>query len=166
MNLDIDDKDIAILSELRQNSRISMRKIAEQVGMHPNTVFQRIARLERIKIIKGYRADIDFERLGYSFCAVVMLKAADQYLSMGEDIWSKFDFPEIEAFYRLAGDNDCCMVIRAKTLEDFNRILNGILSKGMVRTTSNVVLEIEKPPFSYNPLLKPKEYVYKQPSSK
>lgn len=154
-NPEVDIKDIAILSQLRENAKKSIRGIAEEVGLHPNTVLQRITRLEKLKIIKGYRVELDFDKLGYSYCAIVMMKAADDYLNICRDaIIEKLNIPEIQAFYRVTGDNDWCAIIRAKTQKDFARILEEILSKGTVRTTSYVVLDIEKRPFAFNPFSK------------
>jgi len=151
----VDNKDLAILSGLRENCRLSLRELAEKVDMHPNTVFQRITRLEKLGIIRAYRAELDFDKLGYSYCAIVMMKASDGYLNVCRDaIIEKLDIPEIQAFYRVTGDNDWCAVIRAKSQKDFARILEEILSKGTVRTTSYVVLDIEKRPFVFNPFLK------------
>ena len=156
-NLRMDKKDVAILSELRENSRMTIRELAEKVDMHPNTVFQRITRLEELKIIRGYRAELDFDRLGYSYCAIIMMKASEEHLNISsEDIKEEFNIPEIQALYRITGDNDWCAIIRAKSQKDFARILELILSKGTVRTTSYVVLDIEKRPFVFNPFLKNK----------
>lgn len=152
---EVDYKDIAIIAELRANARMPVREIAGRVGLHPNTVFQRIARLEDIGIIKGYRAELDFDRLGYPYCAIVMMKASDDYLNASfEDMKKKLDIPEIQTFYNITGDNDWCAIVRARSQGDFARILNEILSRGAVRTTSYIVLNVEKRPLAFNPLFR------------
>lgn len=153
IGLNVDEKDLAILAELRQNSRIPIREIAERVGMHPNTVFQRIARLEKLKIIRGYRADIDFDKLGYSYCAVVMMKAANRYVNV-DNLWREINIPEIQTFYRITGESDWVATVRAKSQREFAAVIGNISSRGFVKTVSHIILGTERDPFAYNPFIK------------
>ena len=159
----VDEKDIAILAELRKNSRESVKEIAENTDMHPNTVFQRIARLEKLKIIRGYNADIDFEKLGYGFHALVMMKSANKYVNV-DNLWKEFGAAEIEAFYKITGDSDWAALIRTKSQKDFAEVIENILSEGSVKTISHIILNTEKGPPEYNPFLKPEiGKLYKPP---
>jgi len=63
---DIDDVDKAILHALQQDARnISSGDIAERVGTSGSTVRKRIQRLESDEVIKGYSAEIDYQKSGY-----------------------------------------------------------------------------------------------------
>jgi len=63
---DVDDVDRAILYALQTDARnTSSEEIAEQVGIAGSTVRKRIGRLESTGVIKGYSADIDYQRSGY-----------------------------------------------------------------------------------------------------
>ncbi|MFT4307299.1 MAG: Lrp/AsnC family transcriptional regulator [Microbacterium sp.] len=61
----IDETDMALLRELAADSRLSQRALARQVNMSAPAVAERIARLERLGVIKGYSVDIDWDRLGF-----------------------------------------------------------------------------------------------------
>ncbi|MFO7834671.1 MAG: Lrp/AsnC family transcriptional regulator [Halohasta sp.] len=63
---EIDDVDRAIIHALQEDARnMSSGDIAERTGTSDSTVRKRIQRLEADEIIKGYSADVDYERSGY-----------------------------------------------------------------------------------------------------
>jgi DNA-binding Lrp family transcriptional regulator len=63
---DVDDIDRAILHALQEDARnISSDEIGERVGIAGSTVRKRIGRLESAGVIKGYSADVDYQRSGY-----------------------------------------------------------------------------------------------------
>src|SRR5262252_8962298 len=51
---DLDDLDLALLRSLADNARQSQRALARQIEMSPPAVADRLARLERSGIIRGY----------------------------------------------------------------------------------------------------------------
>lgn len=59
----LDSTDIAILRSLQEDARLSLRDIAKRAGVSAPTVAARLATLEDLGIVKGYRAVIDPERL-------------------------------------------------------------------------------------------------------
>lgn len=61
----IDGIDIAILSKLAENGRISLIDIAKGIKLTPNAVKQRIKNLEKKGIIIGYRAIVNYTKLGF-----------------------------------------------------------------------------------------------------
>ena len=63
--LSIDDVDRKILSELMRDCRRSYRSIARRTGVSVGTALNRIRRLEKSGVIKGYSALLDHEKLGY-----------------------------------------------------------------------------------------------------
>jgi DNA-binding Lrp family transcriptional regulator len=63
---DIDDVDRAILYALQEDARnMSSGDIAQRTGTSDSTVRKRIQRLESDGVIKGYSANIDYQRSGY-----------------------------------------------------------------------------------------------------
>lgn len=61
----LDELDLALLDALASDARLSKRALARVVGMSPPAVADRIERLERAGIIRGYRVDVDWAALGY-----------------------------------------------------------------------------------------------------
>ncbi len=68
--ISIDKLGLGILKELSYNAKVSIVEIGEKVGVIPNTVKYRIKKLRQAKIIKAFRADIDFNLLGYKWFKV------------------------------------------------------------------------------------------------
>jgi DNA-binding Lrp family transcriptional regulator len=63
---DIDDVDRAILYALQEDARnMSSGEIAERTGTSDSTVRKRIRRLEASGVIRGYTAEVDYQRAGY-----------------------------------------------------------------------------------------------------
>ncbi len=60
-----DQNDFNILKELSKNARISTVQIAKNLKIPQTTVSSKIKNLEKRKIILGYRAEINFIKLGY-----------------------------------------------------------------------------------------------------
>ncbi|MDA3836049.1 MAG: winged helix-turn-helix transcriptional regulator [Nanoarchaeota archaeon] len=68
MNINIKDK--KILHELEKDARITNSQIAKKVGLSKDAVGYRIKQLEEKELIRGYRAIVDVNRLGYNLFRV------------------------------------------------------------------------------------------------
>ena len=63
---EIDDVDRAVLYALQADARnTSSGDIAQRTGTSDSTVRKRIQRLESDEVIKGYSADVDYQKSGY-----------------------------------------------------------------------------------------------------
>jgi len=63
--VELDDIDRKLLFLLCEDPRVSQRQLAREVGMSPPAVGERIARLERQQLIRGYTTIVDWSALGY-----------------------------------------------------------------------------------------------------
>lgn len=69
----MDNYDLKILSLLQKDSRMSVKNIADKINLSAPTVKARIEKLEKEKIIMGYRVNINLEKLGFSFLCFICL---------------------------------------------------------------------------------------------
>ena len=99
----LDAHDGKILAELQQDARITMAELGRRVHLSQPAVTERVRKLELQGVIKGYRAVVDYQRLGYGIRALVrvgrveyarMLKLIEQTAEVvnawnvtGEDSW-------------------------------------------------------------------------------
>jgi len=60
----LDKKDGTILDMLSRNARVPVTDIAKRLGISNTATKKRIGRLEKNGIIRGYRADLDFQMIG------------------------------------------------------------------------------------------------------
>lgn len=69
--MELDRTDIEILRLMQNNARLSFRELAKTIGVSVPTISAHINTLEQLGILRGYRADIDPERLHES--SIVLL---------------------------------------------------------------------------------------------
>jgi Lrp/AsnC family leucine-responsive transcriptional regulator len=67
----IDDIDLRILDMLQRNGKLSQAKIAGAVGLTTPSVNERIKKMERHGMIKGFVALLDHEKMGLPLTAYV-----------------------------------------------------------------------------------------------
>ncbi|MBW2976981.1 Lrp/AsnC family transcriptional regulator [Candidatus Woesearchaeota archaeon] len=67
---DLDNKDILLLSCISSNARIPVVKLSRTLNLNASSVIYKIKKLEKKEIILGYRAMIDFGKLGYEYYKV------------------------------------------------------------------------------------------------
>lgn len=65
--IDVDKKDLEILKLLSKDARIPIIKISKKLDMNATTVANRIRKLERDKIILGYKLLFGFNKIGYGY---------------------------------------------------------------------------------------------------
>jgi Lrp/AsnC family transcriptional regulator for asnA, asnC and gidA len=123
-----DQIDIAIIRLLAQDARTSVRKLARAVGMSAPAVAERIGRLERAGVIRGYRAELDRSLLGFPlvvYVGVVAVQGADQPRVVG----ALRAMPEVEDVRIVTGPKDLLVRLRVRDHEHlrdclFDRIWN------------------------------------------
>lgn len=72
----LDDVNVRLLAELQADARLSLAELGRRVGLSPPAVAERVARLERERVILGYHARLDPRALGYALSAVIRAKPA------------------------------------------------------------------------------------------
>ena len=150
--MSFDNTDLKILSELHEDSNRPVRLIAEKLKMHPNTLLQRIKRLENDGIVKGYRAELDFVKLGLQVHAFIMIRVKKSGLQDRKPLEEIASFPEVTCLYETTGTNDCIAAVRAKNMDEMVAILRRIQNqKAVTRTATSFVLVKYKDEIKYDP---------------
>ncbi|MGE4253401.1 MAG: Lrp/AsnC family transcriptional regulator [Parvibaculaceae bacterium] len=136
----IDGKDREILNILRDDARISAKALAARVGLARSSLRERIARLEKAGVIRGYRADIADTSLAAVACLLVKLKQTPS----PQVIVRLKRLPEVRRCLSLAGELDLLIDIAAETLARLNQIRDEIANfPEVAETTTAVVLRQE-----------------------
>lgn len=79
----MDETDVKILKILQQNGRISMKDLGKLVALSPPAVTERVKKLEENNIITGYRATINYEKIGRPISVIINV-------DMNVDMHNKF----------------------------------------------------------------------------
>jgi len=69
----MDAIDYQIIKILQERGRIPVKKLAEIVSLTPPAVAERIKKLEESGVIIGYRAIVDYKKLGRSIKAIIIV---------------------------------------------------------------------------------------------
>ena len=145
----MDRKDRQILGLLERNARLGYGEIGTAVGLAGSSVHDRVRKLEKQGIVKGYRAEVDFEAAGLPITAIVSLALRP---ASPADIPAKVaEFELVESCYSVAGDNSYALVVRAPSTKDLEELLDALRAKLEVVTRSTVVLST---PFQHRPMLR------------
>ncbi|MBI2631512.1 AsnC family transcriptional regulator [Candidatus Pacearchaeota archaeon] len=70
--VDVDNTDVNILKQMANDARISLIDLSEKFKLTPKTIRNRIKRLEKEKVILGYKININFQKLGYEYYKVLL----------------------------------------------------------------------------------------------
>jgi Lrp/AsnC family leucine-responsive transcriptional regulator len=144
---ELDGTDRQIIALLADDARTSQRQLARQLNMSPPAVGDRIARLERAGVIRGYTVRIGWPALGYvtAYLAVTAVQGADQ----AAIIRALHQLPEVEEILVITGSMDLLTRLRVR---DHNHLRQLLLSQvwqidGVQRTETFVELATmpEKP---------------------
>jgi DNA-binding Lrp family transcriptional regulator len=142
----IDELDSRILGLLISDARFSAREVAHRLGVSTSTVTSRMERLRKSEIIRGFAADVDYQKLGYELTVVTeILVSKGKLLEMEREI---ANLSGVCAVYDVTGETDAIVISKCRNREELSRFTKGILSMHFVeRTNSHVVLTTVKEDF-------------------
>lgn len=142
----LDKTDIKILKNLLVDARLSSRQMALKLGMSTVTILTRIKKMEKEKIVKGYTAIIDHEKLGYDLTAIIEI-----FTKKGKMVEIENELSSLEnvcAVYDVTGESDTVVVAKFKNRDELSRFVKTISSKPNVdKTVTNIVLSTVKEDF-------------------
>ena len=145
---DYDELDKRIIELLCRSSQGSYRQIAKQLNVHPTTLIQRVKNLESKGVIQGYRASVDYMKLGFEYMGMVSVYA-DNVVSV-QDAIAKI--PQVISIFDVTGESDCMAWIACIDRDEFSAAVKAINAiDGVKKTNTSVILGIKKDPFSYIP---------------
>lgn len=120
----LDKTDFKILKILQENGCISNLELSGQVGLSATPTFERVKKLEKMKAIRGYHADLDPQMLGLGIETFMMVSLSDT----GSDSVNNFikkinEIEEVLECYRIMGSSsDYMMKIIVKDMPAYEHL--------------------------------------------
>lgn len=105
----LDSLDERILSSLQENGRLTMKALAEQIGMSSPAVIERVRRLEERGMLTGYRGLVDPAAIGRPMS--VLVQATVPHASQEAFLGVLHEHPAVEEVVRVSGPRN--YVVRA-----------------------------------------------------
>ncbi|ACY97899.1 Lrp/AsnC family transcriptional regulator [Thermomonospora curvata] len=140
--------DRQIIALLARDGRMSFTDLAKETGLSVSAVHQRVRRLQKRGVIKGFTAQLDAEQIGLPLTAFVSIKPIDP--AAPDDAPERLaHLPQIEACHSVAGEESYILKVRVATPNDLEELLQQIRAAANVSTRTTVVLSTpyeDRPP--------------------
>ena len=148
----LDEKDLAILALIQENSQLTARQIAKKITAPLTTVFAKIKRMEEQGMIRGYRAIVAAEKLGAGTSAFILAsvsyssKNANTTVSQRTVAEEIAKFAEVQEVHIITGDWDLLVKLRAASVDAVGKFVVDKLRliSGLEKTLTCMVFETVK----------------------
>lgn len=139
----LDEIDKKIIKVLEDDARTSLRKIAELVKVSLGTVSNRVKKMEKNGVIKGYSVILDPDQIGWELNVVIGLRIQKGRLIEIQEKIAKDS--RVHGVYDVTGDFDSMVIARAKNRKDLDDLSKNVLSiDGVERSITHLVLNTVK----------------------
>jgi Lrp/AsnC family leucine-responsive transcriptional regulator len=145
----LDDLDLSLLRLLATDARTSQRSLARMLGRSAPAIGERIARLERAGVIRGYSVVLDWGAAGFPVLVYLAITAVQ-----GHDLSPVMDqvcrLPEVESVTVVTGELDLLARVRVRDHAHLQRVLLEKVWRinGVQRTVTYLSLA-ESPPKNF-----------------
>jgi Lrp/AsnC family leucine-responsive transcriptional regulator len=125
-----------IIEELQQDGRLSWAELGRRVGLTTPAVAERVYRLEKLGVIRGFHADISLERLGMPILIFVRLSmAGPEPLVRAFQLQVK-KWEEVLECHRVTGSDSFIVKARVVSVEHLERLLDKLGHFGSTSTAT------------------------------
>lgn len=138
-NRKIDELDLEILNILQGDGKVSNAEIARKVGKAPSAVLERVRKLRRSGIIKGYECIVDHKKLGRGLTAFTSIRVEEGVgaTEVGEKL---AELPEVLEVHYTAGRDSYLVKVRVEDTESLQATLAKFGTIAAVRDTNSTIV--------------------------
>src|SRR6476620_3793478 len=133
-----DHYDSRILGELQRDARISMAELGRRVHLSQPAVTERVRKLELQGVLKGYRAVVDYGRLGYGIRAMVRVGRVE-YARVVKLIEQS---PEVINAFNVTGEDSWILEIAVIDVEHLDAVVTRFCL--LTETSTSIVLNMPR----------------------
>jgi Lrp/AsnC family transcriptional regulator for asnA, asnC and gidA len=119
---DLDEVDLAILRNLRENSRVHLQEISEITGIPDATIQFRLKRMMVNEVIDKFTIIANSNATGYVVTAIMLVQTDTE--KHDEAKAALATIAEISEVYSVLGEYDLFIKIWSKSLEELNQVIN------------------------------------------
>ena len=138
-----DNIDLKILSELSNNSSISVPHLSKKINVNSSVVYSRIKRLVKRKLIERFTIEINNKELGY---AVKSLTGINMDSKKRDNIIEElFKINEVREISEVTGRFDILVTMYSRNLEDMHQLVSEQIGKiqGIVGSESFIEMKTQ-----------------------
>lgn len=128
----LDDVDRRIVEALSLDARISVKELAQAIGLSSPSTSERVKRLEERGIIRAFTVDLAPEALGYTLQAITRVRPLPGKLHIVQQLIA--DIPEVVECDKVTGDDCFIARLHVRTIGQLDDILDRIADKAETST--------------------------------
>lgn len=138
----MDDIDIKIIKLLEENGRLSHEEISKLLHISRPAVHQRVGKLEKSGVIKGYRCIVDWRKLEQKIKALIFVKVKCQNFKeiVGRIVDMQIPDVTIVECQRLAGEWCIMLKVRVSAPENITELIDEMVKIPEVHETSTTFI--------------------------
>ena len=129
----LDATNLLLLAKLQDNARRSLAELGREVGLSAPAVAERVRRLEAEGVIRGYHADVDPRRLGFTLGVALRVRPSPRQLA--EVAALARDTPEVIECHRVTGDDCYLITAYVRDVEHLERVIDSFAAYGQTTTS-------------------------------
>ncbi len=138
----MDKTDLKILSELSNDSSISIPKLSEKINVNTSVVYSRIKRLVKTKLIKKFTIDVNDKELGYTVKSLTGINMDSKQRDVV--IEELFKIPGVREISEVTGRFDILVIMFAKNLPEMHLLISEEIGKIQGIVSSESFIEMKK----------------------
>ena len=123
----VDKIDQKILSELSNDSSISIPKLSKKINVNPSVVYSRIKRLIKKKLIERFTIEINNKELGFGVKSITGINMDSK--QRDNVIQELFKTPGVREVAEVTGRFDILVTMYAENLNDMYKIVSDNIGK-------------------------------------
>jgi Lrp/AsnC family leucine-responsive transcriptional regulator len=137
--------DLAALARLMSNGRVTWAELASELGLSPAAAAERVRRLERAGVIRGYAALVEPSAIGLGLTALVGVTLA-HHEKRAVFLRRIQQLAEVQESHHVTGDYDFLLKLRCADAQALERLINEELKdkSGVAETRTLIVLSTAK----------------------
>ena len=128
-----------ILELLEKNAKLSIKEIAEELGIKEKEALQLVGELEADKVICGYSAIINWDKITEEKCnALIEVKVTPQRGTGFDRIADRISrFDEVDSIYLISGGYDFMVIINGKSMKEVSSfVFNKLATLDYIQSTA------------------------------
>ncbi|WP_299483675.1 Lrp/AsnC family transcriptional regulator [uncultured Roseibium sp.] len=132
IGLKLDDRDLKILSILSREGRLPKADLAKRVNLSPTPLWERLKRLERAGVIRGYSADISLKSVASHIEVFVTIELESHRAESFQTFERTINlYDEIVACWAVGGGFDYVLQVVTKDIDSYQRLIDTLLDGGI-----------------------------------
>lgn len=138
----IDLIDRKLMRELTSDARLTVAELGRRIGLSPSATAERLRRLESLRFIRGYRADLNLQALGLTITAFVRLTCEGTRYKP----FLKF-LPTLEAVqecHHLTGNDAFLLKVALSSMAELEDLIERLLPYGSPTTSMVLSTPLER----------------------